>query len=210
MKKLVFIVIIVTLPLIAFFQFQNYRRFNPPVAYEYIISDEVDVNYYDQELVDEYFAKAVEIGAFARLKWSNEGLDVRFPDEAKPEEINAARYWNELTARVRLLERKLIFSKALKAKGHTNQEVRIAESGFEVENLDLLKEQEGIQGIRAGDQSRYVWMVQKRLIEKGYEHKLDGLFGDDTRDAITAFQNDQGIYPEGLINEATFERLFLK
>lgn len=209
MKKLVFIVIIVTLPLIAFFQFQNYRRFNPPVAYEYAISDEVDVNYYNQELVDEYFTKAVEIGAFARLKWRNEGLDVRFPDEGNQADVNAAKYWNELTARVKLLEQKLIFSKTLKTQGHTNQEVRIAESGFEVENLDLLKEQEGIQGIQVGDQSRYVWMVQKRLIEKGYEHELDGLFGDDTQNAITSFQNDQGIYPEGLINEETFELLFL-
>ncbi|MDW3191197.1 MAG: peptidoglycan-binding domain-containing protein [Cytophagales bacterium] len=210
MKKLVFIVIIVTLPLIAFFQFQNFRRFNPPVAYEYAISDEVDVNYYNQELVDEYFAKAVEIGAFARLKWRNEGLDVRFPDEGNQADVNAASYWNELTARVQLLERKLIFSNTLKATGHTNQEVRIAESGFEVANLDLLKDQEGIQGIQVGGQSRYVWMVQKQLIKKGYEHELDGLFGDDTQNAIISFQTDQGIYPEGLINEETFELLFLK
>lgn len=210
MKKLVFIVIIVALPVIAFFQFQNYRRFNPPVAYEYAISSDIDVNYYNQELVDEYFTKSIEIGAFARLKWRNEGLDVRFPDENNLADVNASKYWTELQARVQLLEKKLIFSNNLKAQGHTNQEVRMSEAGFEVAQLPLLKDQENIQGITIGEQSRFVWMVQKKLIEKGYEHGLDGLFGDDTRNAIVSFQTDQGLYPGGLINEETFELLFLK
>ncbi len=210
MKKLVFIVIIVTLPLIAYFQFQDYRRFNPPIAYEYTISEKIDVNYHDQNLVDEYFEKAIEVGAFARLKWRNDGVDVRFPDTGNQADVNAAKYWNELVARVKLLEQKLEFSSNLKTQGYTNQEVRIAESGFKVANLPLLADQEGIQGIQVGDQSRFVWMVQKRLIEKGYEHELDGLFGDDTQNAITSFQRDQNIYPEGLINEETFELLFLK
>ncbi len=210
MKKLVFIVIIVTLPIIAFFQYQKYKRFTPPVAYEYAISDNIDVNYHHQELVDEYFSKALEIGAFARLKWRNEGLDVRFPDENNLAEVNAAKYWTELQARVKLLERKLTFSKTLKAQGLTNQEVRMAESGFDVAHLDFVKDQEGIQSIQIGDQSRFVWMVQSKLIEKGYDHVLDGLFGDDTQNAITSFQQDQGIYPAGLMNEETFELLFLK
>lgn len=210
MKKLVFIVIIVALPVIAFFQFQNYRRFNPPAAYEYAISNDIDVNYYNQELVDEYFTKSIEIGAFARLKWRNEGLDVRFPDENNLADVNAAKYWTELRARVQFLERKLEFSKTLKAQGHANQEVRMAESGFEVAHLDFVKDQEGIQSIQLGDQSRYVWIVQNKLIEKGYDHVRDGLFGDDTQSAITSFQQDQGIYPEGLINEETFELLFLQ
>lgn len=209
MKKLLFIVIIVTLPLIAYFQFQNYRKFHPPVAYEYEISDHVDVNYYNQELVDEYFTKAVEIGAFARVQWRNEGLDVRFPDTNSQSDVNAAKYWNELVARVKLLEKKLTDSKNLKAQGHSNQEVRMVEAGFNVENLDLIKDQEQLQAIRIGDRSRFVWSVQKRLIDKGYDHQLDGLFGDDTRNAIISFQRDQGIYPEGLINEETFELLFL-
>lgn len=210
MKKLVFIVIIVALPIIAFFQFQDYRRFNPPIAYEYAISEGVDINYHDQKMVDEYFSKAVEIGAFARLQWRNEGMDVRFPDTQNQAEVNAAKYWNVLVARVKLLEQKLESSNNLKKQGYTNQEVRIVESGFQIANLPLLKDQENIQGIRVGDQSRFVWMVQQRLIARGYEHALDGLFGEDTRNAITSFQSDQNIYPEGLINEETFELLFLK
>lgn len=210
MKKLVFIVIIVTLPVMAFFQFQNYRRFNPPVAYEYAISENIDVNYHDQNLVDEYFEKAIEIGAFARLKWRNEGLDVRFPNAGNQADVNAAKYWNELVARVRLLEGKLEQSSNLKTQGLTNEEIRIVESGFQVANLSLLQDQQNIQAIQVGDQSRFVWMVQKRLIDKGYEHVLDGLFGDDTQNAILSFQRDQNIYPEGLINEETFELLFLK
>lgn len=210
MKKLLIIVVIIALPLIAFFQYQNYRRFHPPVQYDHVISDSVDVNYYDQELVDEYFTKAIEIGSFARIKWHNEGIDVRFPNQEDQAAVNAARYWNELVARVALLERQLIFSSLLKAQGLTNQEVQRVESGYTVANLEFLEDREGIQGIQVGDRSRFVWTVQKQLIAKGYEHALDGLFGEDTQNAITSFQQDQGIYPEGLINEETFELLFME
>lgn len=209
MKKLLLIIVIVTLPLIAFFQYQKYKKFNPPVAYVYAISDDVDINYHDQELVDEYFAKAVEFGSFARLKWRNEGIDVRFPDENDQEAINASKYWNRLAARLELLERKLESSQKLKAQGHNNQEVRLIESGFQPTQLPFLKDKENITGITPGEQSRFVWIVQERLINKGYEHVLDGLFGVDTQNAITSFQTDQGIYPAGLINDETFDLLFL-
>ena len=64
MKKLLIIVLIITLPLIAFFQYKGYRRFHPPVDYEYVISNEIDINYYDQGLVEEYYTKAIEVGSF--------------------------------------------------------------------------------------------------------------------------------------------------
>lgn len=209
MKRLLLIVLIITLPLIAFFQYKNYRRFHPPVNYEFAISEEVDATYHDQSYLDEYYTKAIEIGAFARIQWRNKGFDVRFPDENIQEEVNASRYYNQLLARVNFLQSRLIASKQMKAEGLSNEDVKLIESGADRSELPYLQDKSGIIQIAFGDQSSSVWKVQQQLISKGYEHQLDGLFGIDTQNAITTFQQDNQLYPSGLMDEETFELLFL-
>ncbi len=208
MKKLLFIVLIITLPLIAFFQYKNYKRFNPPADYEYVTSEEIDTNYYNSDLVDEYYAKAVEIGSFARLQWRNNGIDVRFPNEDSQTAINASKYYNQLISRVKSLESKLVSSSALKKEGLANGDIRLIESGYSINDLAALEDKDEIVQITFGDQSRFVWKVQKQLISRGYDHVLDGLFGIDTQNAIIAFQQDNQMYPSGAMDEETFELLF--
>ena len=210
MKKLLIIILIITLPLIAFFQFKNYRRFHPSASYEHTISENIDPYYYDQTIIDEYYVKALEIGSFSRSQWRNNGFDVRFPDEDRVEEVNAAKYYNQLVARVKLLEGRLESSQVLKSEGWNNDEVQLIEMGYTKEELAWLAEKDNLLGVQFGDQSEYVWKVQKKLIAKGYEHQLDGLFGIDTQNAILTFQNDNAIYPSGDINLATFNLLFLE
>jgi len=210
MKKLLIIICIITLPLIAFFQYKNYRRFHPPVDYEYTISDNIDANYYDQSILEEYYVKAIEIGSFARVQWRNNGFDVRFPDENRSEEMNASKYYSRLVARVNLLEDRLEFSSACKNEGWDNEAVQLMEKGYTKGEIPWLNEMENILKVQFGDQSEYVWNVQKRLISKGYEHALDGLFGIDTQNAILSFQGDNEIYPSGIIDQTTFNFLFLE
>ena len=209
MKRLLLIILIITLPLIAFFQFKNYRRFHPPVSYEYVISDNVDANYHDQAMVDEYYRKAVEIGAFARMQWKSNDFDVRFPSEENQEEVNASRYYNQLISRVSAIEAKLEASNALKEEGYSNEEIQQIESGISKNQLQFVADRININQIAFGDQSSYVWKVQKQLISKGYEHRLDGLFGIDTQNALTSFQQDNQLYPSGLMNDETFDLLFM-
>ena len=208
MKKLLIIVLIITLPLIAFFQYKNYRRFHPPVDYAYVTSDEIDVNYHRAELVDEYYAKAIEIGAFARLQWRNSSIDVRFPNEDSQNAINASKYYNQLIARVKSLESKLTNSSRLKKEGLSNSEIKLIELGYATGDLTALENKDEIIQITFGDQSRFVWKVQKQLISKGYDHALDGLFGIDTQNAIISFQQDNQMYPSGTLDEETFDLLF--
>lgn len=210
MKKLLFIVLLITLPLIAFFQYKNYRRFNPPVAFEYSISDAIDPSYHDQSIVDEYYTKAVEIGAFARIQWRTHDIDVRFPNGELQEEVNASAYYNRLIARVNDLQNKLIASKQLKSEGFDNDDIKLIESGVNKSDLAWFSDKSDIINISFGDQSRFVWKVQSQLIEKGYNHTLDGLFGLDTQNAITSFQQDNKLYPSGSLDEETFELLFIQ
>ena len=208
MKKLLIIVIVITLPLIAFFQYKEYKRFHPPVDYEYTLSDNIDLNYHDQTLVDEYYAKALEIGFFARMQWRNE-IDVRFPDIGNLEEVNSAKYYNRLLARTTQLENVLTNSLRLKTDGYTNDEIKQIESGVSPEMIKWTDNLEDILSISLGDLSQHVWNVQKELIAKGYEHRLDGLFGVETQSAIFSFQTDHDIFPTGLMNQETFDALFL-
>ncbi len=209
MKKLLLIILIVTLPLIAFFQYKNYRRFHPPVNYEYVISNTIDANYHNQALLDEYYSKAVEIGSFARIQWRNHGIDVRFPDENQPEAMNASAYYNQLRARANYLGNLLSNSLKLKNDGLSNQEIQMIESGLSKKQLTWVNEKNDLIQIAFGDQSRFVWKVQSQLISKGYNHTLDGLFGIDTQNAITNFQQDNQLYPSGSLDDETFEILFL-
>ena len=209
MKKIINIVIVVALLVIAYFQYSNYRRFHPPVDYDYEANAEIDVNYHDQPLVFEYYSKIFEVGAFARSMWRNESIDVRFPDASSEMEKNAANHYNAMLTRIQFIEGKLMQSKRYKDVGHSNEEIQQIESGVP----PLLAKAGGFEpmlNVQFGDTGAPVWEIQKQLIGKGYEHQLDGLFGIDTQNALTAFQRDQDIFPSGQIDTNTLIRLFLE
>lgn len=205
MKKLLFGIIIITLPIIAYFQYVNYTRFNPPSEYGYTLSDQIDQNYHDQSMVDEYYQKAIEIRSFARGQWRTNGTDVLFPDQNDPEEMNASAYYNQLVSRVKRLETKLSASKAMKADGFSNQEIIEIENGKTKSTLVYGTE---IAVLRSGDTGEQVWELQQQLIARGYDHRLDGVFGVGTRNALLAFQRDNDLYPSGQMSRSTFNILF--
>ncbi len=210
MKKILFIVLIITLPTITYFQYKKYSRFSPSSSYEYMINDRVDSNYHDSQLVTEYFAKAIEIGSFARTKWRSELIDVRFPDQNSANEMNAARYYNQLLARTKELEARLLVSRDLKDNGFSNDEIQLIESGVPQELVKAKIDRGSMVTLSIGDNSRFVWKLQERLISKGYPHQLDGLFGTATQSALINYQTDQNIFPSGAMNEEVFDRLFLQ
>lgn len=209
MKKLLFGIIIIGLPLIVFFQYKNYKRFSPPTNYEYSISRGIDANYYDQDLISEYYSKAIEIGSFARLKWRNESIDVRFPDQDSEVELNASKYYNQLMSRVQRIEQKLILSANLKSKGLNNADIIAVESGVPEAEVKFVSDRQSILRLKLGDRGRLVWELQKRLNTHGYEHQLDGVFGGATQNALVAFQNANKLYPSGAMDVDVYNAIFL-
>lgn len=208
MKKLLVVIIVISLPLIVFFQYQNYKRFNPPTDYEYVSASEVDVNYHDQILVEEYYSKIVEASAYARQKWSNEGVDVRFPDTNSETELNISKYYNTLIGRIKYLESKLNQSRDLKINGYNNQEIVRIENGVSPVLVSWADHRESLVDLAVGDKGDKVWVLQKQLIKKGYVHTLDGIFEGETRNAIRKFQVDNDYYPSGEMNPQVFKALF--
>lgn len=54
-----------------------------------------------------------------------------------------------------------------------------------------------------------VLAVQKALVQKGFNLKADGIFGAATDNAVTAFQNRQGLTPDGIVGPGTRRALGL-
>jgi hypothetical protein len=211
MKKLLFLILIITLPIIAYFEYVSWKRFHPAKDYSYRLSDEIDINYHNHDLVQEYFENALEIGRYAKQKYFNEEIDVEFPDEQNIEAVNASKYYAKLKARTLYLEGLLKESSKLKKEGLSNQEIELIETlGFSIEGLRAYQDSENYVGLKSGTKSKYVWDIQKKLTEKGYEVPIDGLFGVETESQLRAFQRANNLYPSGETDRDTFDRLFDK
>ena len=64
--------------------------------------------------------------------------------------------------------------------------------------------------LRKGDSGSYVTLAQTELLQKGYDlgkYGADGKFGDATEKAVKAFQKDNGLEPDGIIRQATWDAL---
>jgi len=64
--------------------------------------------------------------------------------------------------------------------------------------------------LRKGDSGTYVTLMQELLIQRGYScgsYGADGKFGNATLAALTAFQRDNGLQPDGICGKATWAAL---
>ena len=201
MKRLALLILIITLPILTYFQYQKYRRFHPPVNYDYSPSDSIDAHYHDPVVLQQYYHNVYEIGDFARRQWRNQRTDVRFPDDDNPEERKASQYYRQLLGTTALLEDRLIASQKLKDQGFDNQAIaRLEQEGWSPQNYQLAQHQ-SIEGLKAGDQGSSVWALQKLLVNKGYEIPVDGIFSRATEEAVKDLQQTTGHYPSGTVDE---------
>ena len=202
MKKLAYLIIILALPIIVFFQYKSYTRFNPPFNLTLTPSDSLDATYYDPLVLQEYHELLHKIPAFARSKWANEGIDVRFPDNGDEESIEAAAHYNQLLSGLKLLETKLKSSFKLKQQGFDNAAINEMElKGISPQTYKIQHTKELI-GQRKGEKNSAVWELQKHLLKKGYDIPKDGIFDIETENALKDFQSKNDLYPSGIVEES--------
>ena len=61
--------------------------------------------------------------------------------------------------------------------------------------------------LRIGSKGELVTYLQKRLVEKGYQLKVDGKFGKITLSNVKAFQKHNGLTVDGIVGNKTFTAL---
>jgi len=208
MKKIIVTFIVLSLGLIAYFQYVQYRKFSPPQAYDYPIkSKNIDILYHDQALVKQYFEEAYRIGAFAREVWYKDQIDVRFAGQSRPQSLAAAQHYQHTLSRLKAIEMRLEQSYLLKEQGFDNEAIRfIEEKGIAPEQYELFRMFEG-KILRFGEENAEVWHLQRLLNKKGYPVRIDGKFNEETRTAIKEFQEKIRHFPSGVAD--TFTLSFL-
>jgi hypothetical protein len=207
MKRLALLVIIITLPLIAYYQYQKFRRFNPPSAYDYVASDSIDINYHSPETLQHYYENVFEIGAFARRLWHNQGIDVRYPDQNNSEAVQASQYYQQLLKTTAYLEDRLIQSQQLKQDGFTNADIStMEENEWSPQQFQLMRQQL-LLGLKQGDEGGAVWRLQELLRDHGHDIPVDGIFNRITEQALKDFQQTERLYPSGQVDESSLRKL---
>lgn len=199
---------IITLPVIAYFQWVKYKRFHPPTDYEFALNDSIDVNYHDPDVILQYYLIAEQVGTYARNAWKEFGVDVKVGSNYKPTEQQYVNTYQQMIAKGNLLEGKLLSSARLKSKGWTNDQIKQWENGtFTQKDLTLESWRNNPILARIEDKSAMVFNIQKLLIDRGYEIPHDGIFREETTNAIRSFQESEGIYPNGIATLETVNRL---
>ena len=61
--------------------------------------------------------------------------------------------------------------------------------------------------IRYGNRGNFVTLIQFLLSEYGYDVDVDGIFGNGTRNAVVAFQEANGLSPDGVVGPNTWKTL---
>lgn len=207
MKRLALLIIIIALPLLVFFQYKKYQRFHPPSEYDYPVSDSIDLQYHDPEILLSYYENVYKIGSFAREVWASKGIDVRYPDASDPEAQSALQYYQQLLQTTEYLNGKLRYSWQLKNQGFDNHAVKIIEEkGISPQNFRLLY-QMNLMNLKIKDKGSAVWELQKLLTAKGYEIPVDGIFSIETDQALKDFQRKSDTYPSGITDETTIRAL---
>lgn len=203
MKKLIISIFLILLLIILFFQFQNYRRLNPPTFYEYSINKNIDINYHNPVLVYDYYRLCYDIGSFSREQWYNYRIDVLFPDQESDESMKASEKFNLMKSKVSEIETRLLLSAKLKKEGFSNEEILEMETrgigSKEYLTQKLFEEME----LKIGDEGQAVLEMQKKLHAYGFKLRLDGIYNQETKAVVTSFQLKKGLVPSGKADKHT-------
>jgi murein L,D-transpeptidase YcbB/YkuD len=208
MKRIMYLVIIIVLPLLAYFQYDHYLRHHPPVDCAYPINEGIDAAYHDPEVVLNYYEKAEATGTYARHLWKEYKIDVKHDNPSDGKAAQEMLTYRRYLATAHYLEGKLLQSAAWKTQGFTNEEIRYMEQ-HEVgpETMRVRKLLEGHEVLKMGAQNQAVMNIQKLLLAKGYSLRIDGLFDQETLQTVQIFQESRQLFPSGMMDEITLKEL---
>lgn len=221
MKQIIIFLLVIIAFLIAFGQYKQYKRFNLS-EYQYTANENVDLNYHDRSFLLDYYQAIENLNGYVIMQWSTEGMDVRNPEDDDEEDLAAALVYNDKLGTVKFYEDQLIKSTNLKKEGLTNDEIKFLEAnGKSLADHTTETKQETFKellrsmfhgqqlqgGLQLGSRSALVNEIQKMLVRKGHDIPVDGVFKNVTINALRAFEEKNGLFPDGKLDALTFEAL---
>ncbi|WP_299053447.1 peptidoglycan-binding domain-containing protein [uncultured Polaribacter sp.] len=215
MKQLIILLLLIIAFFIGFGKYQEYKRYNSEgVAYQ--TSSNIDKNYYNQEIVLQYFNATEALNGLVKTAWSANNIDVRSPENNNEETKKLVANYAKKLALVKYYEAKLEDSKKLKEKGLSNKQIQfLEEKGIDIESFNRTTKHDKIKSmfnanerLVYGKKSALIYEVQKRLIENGFQIKKDGIYKLETLNAIKNFEEKNQLFPDGILDILTLDALF--
>lgn len=214
MKKLIIALIAVIILIFAYNQYKQYQRFHPE-NYNYKTSQNIDLEYFKQDVVYDYFEAVQSLNGYAALQWSANEIDVKSPKNDDEATQYIVEEYNKKLAKVKYYEAKLETSKQLKDEGFTNAEIKVKLEGntapkkSEVAefNTKIKSMFNPSSKIRLGEKSAFIYEIQKLLVKKGYDIPVDGVYKNITQDAIYKFEEKNKLFPDGNLDVLTLDAL---
>ncbi len=198
MKKIIIFLLLVLVGLYGFNTYQRIQRFNVK-NYSY---QPIDIPVGSEErLIKQYHIAIEELNGDVISQWSFHNIDVRNPKDDTEITKNAVDTYRKKLGYVKYLEARLkeaatavIASGKVKVIQENNNAVR-----------DIFKQSK--RELRLGDKGVLVFEIQRILNKKGASIKQDGLFKEETFQALKDFESKEGLYVDGKLDFLTLEYL---
>jgi len=202
MKQIIIVLLILIVGIMGYNFYKKYQRFNPP-NYEYQVSETIDANHPNKELLLNYYQAVEALNGAVITQWSANGIDVRNPEDDDKQTLAAVSEYNKKLAFVKYFEGQLL--------NPTKEKPIAAEPSEAAKKKMLVAEMfyanPNGNSLRLGERSALVYEIQKMLIDKGDSIKNDGLFRTETFNALKAFEEKNGLFPDGKLDGITLEYL---
>ena len=215
MKQIIIVLLIIIASLIGYGKYSQYKRYNSPEV-DYKSAKIIDLDYHNQEVVMNYYDAIEGLNSYIKTQWTANDIDVRTPENDDDETKLAVSGYSEKLAKVKYYEAKLEKSSLLKEKGISNKEIKyLEEKGLDIESQKRASKIQMIRNmfdpsrnILNKEKSVFIYEVQKRLVENGFNIKVDGIYLQETSDAIKSFEENNKLFADGQLDAITIDLLF--
>ena len=116
MKQIIIFLLLIIAAVIGYGEYSDYQRYNSTNV-EYKSDQKIDLNYYNQELISNYYKAVEDLNSYVKLQWTANDIDVRAPEDEDLETKDAVKKYADKLALVKFYEAKLHNSLELKAEG---------------------------------------------------------------------------------------------
>ena len=215
MKQIIIVLLIIIAALIGYGKYSQYKRYNSPEV-DYKSAKIIDLDYHDQEVVMNYYDAIERLNSYVKTQWTANEIDVRTPENDDEETKLAVSGYAKKLAKVKYYEAILEKSSLLKEKGISNKEIKyLEEKGLDIESqkraskIQMIKNMfDPSRNILKKEKSVFIYEVQKRLVENGFNIKVDGIYLQETSDAIKSFEENNKLFADGQLDAITIDLLF--
>lgn len=215
MKQIIIFLLLVIAFFIGYGKYNQYKRYNFSNV-NYTTNKTLDVNYYNQEFVINYYKAIEDLNSYVVSQWTANKIDVRTPkNDDEQTKLAIKKYANKL-ATIKFYETKLENSNSLKKQGFSNTEIQFLETtGTNLKDFKHKQEVDKIknlfnQGEKLvfGKTSPLIFELQKQLNKKGFKIDIDGVYQIETLNAIKNFEEKNNLFPDGKIDLLTLDTLY--